>query len=693
MNINNVQQNRLSKEKSPYLLQHANNPVDWYAWSEEAFERARQESKPILLSIGYSACHWCHVMAHESFENDITATLMNDLFVNIKVDREEYPDVDHLYQTFVQMTTGRGGWPLTVFLTPDKVPFYGGTYFPAKPGYGIISFPELLKKIHDIYQNNPDKIAQSVSEVQKILYSLPHEKIPGNLPDPEKSFSRFYQILKNSFDDTYGGFSKAPKFPHVADMKFLLQYYHYEDEKLAKDMVLFTLRKMAMGGIYDQFGGGFHRYSTDEKWLVPHFEKMLYDNALSIPLYVDAFRLTSDVFFKNIALETADFILRELTDDEGAFYSTLDADSEGEEGKYYLWDYQEVQKIVDPDLQNIFCEYYGLTPAGNFAGKNIPYMNRSFESLIRNYQMNKVKTFRRFQDYKKELYKNRIKRVKPDLDNKILTDWNGMMISALWTVYQLTGKQNYYEAAKKAIQYIQKYRLNEDSSLSHFIKNNDEKILGYIDDYAYFIQALIDGFETVQDQDYLNLAVRLSHYTLNSFWDAKKGGFYFTDMNADTTLVRLKQKYDSSTPAGNNIMCLNLLRLGYYTGNKEFAARAEDIFRLFQNDLENRGYGIASLLSAFIFYYFSPLEITVSGKKALKPEIFEKLFQLFVPHKILVHYHPNLNKTLVSPDLIGNRENPSGSAVFICYRGSCSLPLESQSQIVKILQSLSLNIQ
>jgi uncharacterized protein YyaL (SSP411 family) len=691
---NKAHKNRLVHEKSPYLLQHANNPVDWFPWGEEAFEKAKKENKPILLSIGYSACHWCHVMAHESFENDSIAQLMNQLFVNIKVDREEFPDVDHLYQTFVQISTGRGGWPLTVFLTPDKLPFFGGTYFPAKARYGMVSFPELLNKIHDVYKNEPQKISDSITEIQKYIRAINQPTASENLPDAGKSIEDLYRQLKGSYDDEYGGFSRAPKFPHVADMKFLLQYYHYTGEKEARDMVLLTLRKMANGGIFDQIGGGFHRYSTDNKWLVPHFEKMLYDNALLIPVYADAYRLTGDVFFQKIAMETAEFVLNELRDETGAFYATLDADSEGEEGKYYVWHYEELKKILDPDLWQLFCEYYDITVKGNFEGVNILNIKRPLESLLENYKYDLNTAKLELEKNRQVVFKERRKRVRPGLDDKIIADWNGMMISALWHVYQISQKEKYRQAAEKALSYIQNNMMGKDNRLYHFIKNDQDKILGYLDDYAYFVQSLIDGFETTQNSQYLTLAIKLADLALQKLWDSEEGGFYFADKDANTTILPLREHFDASTPAGNNIMCLNLLRLHNYTGASDYLIKAEQIFKLLKQEIENRASGLPSLLHALSFYHFSPVEITVSTPDNIFPEnVFQKIFETFLPNKILLHLPASYSAKIINRSLIENRISKDKTALFICHRGTCTLPLYQKRQIPEALLDFSLNIQ
>lgn len=686
--------NHLIHERSPYLQQHAHNPVDWYPWGEEAFEKAKKENKPILLSIGYSACHWCHVMAHESFENETIAAVMNEYFVNIKVDREEYPDVDHLYQTFVQMTTGHGGWPLTVFLTPDLVPFYGGTYFPAVSKYGMISFPELIHRIHDVYIKDQSRITQSTAEIQKVLTQMSQIEVGDTLPLAEQVFENLYRSLQNSFDSQNGGFSQAPKFPHVADMDFLLNYFYYTGMEEAKNMVLFTLRKMADGGIYDQIGGGFHRYSTDSYWLVPHFEKMLYDNALLIPLYVNAYRLTGDEYYLNIARETANFVLRELKDGAGGFYSTLDADSEGEEGKFYVWDYQEIQDLLDEDIRESFCEYYDITPQGNFEGKNILHLQGPLASFAQKYQIDSITLAKKFADARKKLLKKQSERVRPGLDDKILTDWNGMMISGLWQVYQVTKEKKYRSAAEKALKNCLQNFTTKDGAIFHFIGSDNEKITGYLDDYAYFIQALLDGFETIQKDEFLNQAILLMNYALAHFWDDQVGGFFFTDKQSTNTFARLRQNYDASTPSGNNIMCLNLLRIHSYTGENKYDQIAEEMFRLHKSDLENKTTAFTSLVRALLYFHNSPVEITISiPSEKKKSEFIDTIYKLFAPCKIIIRTDRIKANSPVSSTLLKGRQVDDKEAVFVCFRNTCSLPVYEKSLLSDVFQNFGLHTQ
>ncbi len=685
--------NHLSGEKSPYLQQHVANPVNWYPWDEEAFQKASLEKKPVLLSIGYSACHWCHVMAHESFENDTIAGIMNRYFISTKVDREEYPDVDHLYQTFIQMTTGRGGWPLTVFLTAEKVPFYGGTYFPAVARYGMISFPELLQRVHDIYQNERERIVQNTSEIKNILQTMDRPEPSPELPDFEKAMKNLLGQLENSYDTTCGGFSSAPKFPHTADMDFLLNYYHYTGQQNARNMVLFTLKKMGEGGIFDQVGGGFHRYSTDEKWLVPHFEKMLYDNALLIPLYVNAFRLSGEEFYRTVAVRTADFVLRELYNGETGFYSTLDADSEGREGKFYLWDYEELNTNLKKQSLDLFFDFYGVTPEGNFEGMNILYVSRHLLSLVKNGSLAPDEVEKSLELNRQILLTRRAGRIQPGLDDKVLLDWNGMMISALWSLHQVTDDVRYPDTAQKVTQFLLRNYMSSRGSVYHYLKDKQETIAGYIDDYAWFIQALLDGFDALQEIELLQRADNLTQFVLQNFQDKVNGGFYLTAKDSETTFVRMKSNYDSSTPAGNSLMCLNLVRLAAYTGNEQYQQTAEMLFRSLKNDLENRGAALPSLLKAVCLYYYSPVEITVSLREDDSAPVYMKaLNRYFLPQRIVVRISPGKIPALINPALAEGRILKDKSAVFICHQRTCSLPIFDPDHIYEVFNDLNLKV-
>ncbi len=557
----------------------------------------------------------------------------------------------------------------------------------------MISFPELLQRIDDIYQNEPQKVQQNAEEICHYFQELEKTRRDDQMPDSAAALENFYRYLKSSFDQKYGGFTAAPKFPHVSDMKFLLAYYHYTGVKEAREMVLFTLRKMASGGIYDQIGGGFHRYSTDEKWLVPHFEKMLYDNALLIGIYADAFRLTGEEFFLRIARETANFVQRELTDPVGGFYSSLDADSEGREGKYYLWSYDEIKELVDEDLKEIFCSYYDISPAGNFEGENILHIDHPLKSLITDGTLNSAHVKSHMEETRLKLLQVRSKRVPPLRDDKILADWNGMMISALWQVYQITGNDIYRASAEKALQYLIDNFIQSDGSLLHLLKDSSHRVMGYIDDYAFVIQSLLDGFEVTQSRSYIEKALVLSTYVLQNFWDEHAGGFYFSDHRYQNLFIRQKQVYDAATPAGNHVMCLNLLRLSYYTGKEELLKKTEIIFQTAKSDLENQAAAVPSLMTALLFYHFSPVEITLSLPNKQEKFTLETLWhRVYLPNKIVVRVIADQAPEFLNPLLYKDRMLKNRSALFICHKSTCFLPVFDADQFFECFNRLNLKI-
>ncbi|MEX0657317.1 MAG: thioredoxin domain-containing protein, partial [Nitrosopumilaceae archaeon] len=495
-------ENSLIHETSPYLLQHANNPVKWYSWNENTLKKARDENKPIFLSIGYSACHWCHVMAHESFENEDIAKIMNENFINIKVDREERPDIDDIYQKTCQIATGQGGWPLSVFLTPDQKPFYVGTYFPPLDSYGRPGFGSILRQLSQAWKEKPQDIQKAAENFLTTLQKTEQITTPVKL---EKSILDEAAInLIQIGDPIFGGFGSAPKFPNSANLSFLLRYYKLSGISKFKEFVLKTLNRMGRGGIFDQIGGGFHRYSTDTQWLVPHFEKMLYDNALVPMVYVEAYQLTKDPFYLDIIKKTLNYILREMTSKEGGFFSAQDADSEGEEGKYYVWKKNEIEEILGKDT-DIFCLYHDVTDGGNFEGNSILCNNISLSSVAFKFGVSEEQVKTILEQSAQKLLETRAKRIPPGLDDKILTSWNSLMISAFAKGYRISNEKKYLVAAVNCIKFIQEKLLKHDHLL-HTYKNGSAKISGYLEDYAFFINSLLDVFEIKPDSEYLEIA-------------------------------------------------------------------------------------------------------------------------------------------------------------------------------------------
>lgn len=534
--------NNLANESSPYLLQHKDNPVNWYSWGKEAFEKAKNENKPVFLSIGYSTCHWCHVMAHESFEDAETAELLNKYFVSVKVDREERPDIDSIYMNVCQAMTGGGGWPMSLFLTPEQKPFFAGTYFPKQ------TFQSLLKQIHKLWQTEREKLVLSGNEIEKAV----SRENPVQGEATRSIIDEAYSQLERSFDKKYGGFGNAPKFPMPHNLIFLMDYYRVTDKKQALDMAEYTLTQMYKGGIFDHIGGGFSRYSTDRYYLAPHFEKMLYDNALLIISYINAYAVTNNELYKEIAERTAEYIMREMTDGKGGFYSAQDADSEGEEGKYYTFNYDEIPELLGKEAGEKFNDYYGITKHGNFEGKNIP-------NLLGNSEINN-----RMSKYLLKVYEYRKSRTKLHLDDKILTSWNGLMIAAFARLYRIIGDSKYLDTAEKACDFIEE-KLAEGDTLYVSYRNGRRGSSGFIDDYAFYIYALICLYEATFKQKYLDRAVELCRKAVKDFYDNRNGGFYLYGSENEQLIMKPKETYDGAIPSGNSVMAYNLVMLSQLT--------------------------------------------------------------------------------------------------------------------------------
>jgi uncharacterized protein len=666
--------NRLIGESSPYLRQHANNPVDWYPWSDAAFERARREQKPILLSVGYSACHWCHVMEHESFEDPATAALMNEHFVSIKVDREERPDVDHIYMNAVQMLTGRGGWPMTVFLTPDGKPFYAGTYFPPEDRHGMPGFPRLLLAIAQAYRDKPDDVQRTVGQLMERLAGMESPRAADD-PPPAEAVRDAAAQLARAYDAQYGGIGQAPKFPNtgVLDL-FLRAAYHAHDPRCA-EMTLYTLRRMAQGGIYDQLGGGFHRYSVDERWLVPHFEKMLYDNAQLVPVYLAAHQVTGEAFFASIARQTLDYVVREMRDPSGGFYSTQDADSEGIEGRFFVWDEREVLHLLGDEIGALACRYWDVTAVGNFEHGNILHVTLEVEQIAKLFGRDVDTVRAQLEGARASLFAARQRRVKPGLDSKVLTAWNGLMISAFAKAAELFDDASYRQVAVDAVAFVER-ELQQGTRLRSTWKDGIAKLNGYLDDYAFFTAALLDVFEVVQARCYLEAAVRLMDATLAHFWDEAAGGFFFTSDDHETLIVRSKPSFDGSIPSGNSVATMNLLRLSHYTGNAEYLQRAEAVLRLFAEPLRSQPFGFANLLAALDFYASGPHEIALVGDLAA-PEtaaLLGHVRRTYVPNRTLMVLAPR-DPSPRPPLLEGKDQIDGRPTVYVCHRMTCSAPV------------------
>ncbi|GKX67126.1 thioredoxin domain-containing protein [Inconstantimicrobium mannanitabidum] len=557
--------NRLINEKSPYLLQHANNPVNWYPWGDEAFNKARSEDKPIFLSIGYSTCHWCHVMEHESFEDEEVAQLMNDNFVAIKVDREERPDVDSVYMTVCQALTGHGGWPLTIIMTPDQKPFYAGTYFPKYSRYGMPGVMDILHSVSEQWEGNKSDILDSTENIVSQLGNYFNIGTNQNRLNPNILTNGFTQLWDN-FDEKYGGFGSAPKFPTPHKLMFLLRYYDENGEKIALDMVEKTLESMYRGGLYDHVGFGFSRYSTDEKWLVPHFEKMLYDNALLVMTYLEAYEVTKKELYKTIAENVLDYVFRQMVGKEGGFYSAEDADSEGEEGKFYVFNPVEIKRTLGDEEGDIFNKYFDITEEGNFEGKNIP-------NLINNKNFQKYDS--KINESRKKVLEYRNLRMNLHKDDKILTAWNGLMIAAMGKAYRITGEEKYIECADKAVNLIFNSLVDKDGRLLARYRDGESLYKGYLDDYAFLTWGLIELYEGSFKLEYLKKAIELNREMIRLFWDDDKAGFFIYGKDGEKLIARPKELYDGAMPSGNSVAAYNLIKLSRFTGQKELEELAE----------------------------------------------------------------------------------------------------------------------
>jgi len=668
-----MNENNLIHETSPYLLQHAHNPVQWHSWNKETLTKAKAENKPIFLSIGYSSCHWCHVMAHESFENEEIAKIMNEHFINIKVDREERPDIDDIYQKACQIATGQGGWPLSVFLTPDQKPFYVGTYFPILDSYGKPGFGSILKQLAQSWKEKPNDIKTSA---ENFLQTLQKTEIAKNSSKLEKSILDEAAVnLLQMADQTFGGFGKAPKFPNSANISFLFRYAKLSGISKFNDIALKTLKKMANGGIFDQIGGGFHRYSTDQMWLVPHFEKMLYDNAL-IPInYVEAYQITKDDFYLDVVRKTLDYVLREMTNSEGGFYSAQDADSEGEEGKFFVWKKSEIKEILGSDA-DIFCLYYDVTNGGNWEGNSILCNNVNLTTVAFQFGISEDKVKETIATCSKKLLEIRSKRIHPGLDDKILTSWNALMITALAKGFRVTNEDLYLKTAEKCIAFIEN-KLIKDGKLLRTYKNGTAKIQGYLEDYAYFANAILDIFEINPESKYLQRAKHLGNYLIEHFWDSEHNTFFMTADNHEKLIIRPKNNYDLSLPSGNSVAANLLLKLYHLTQDKKFLEISTKILENQAQMAAENPFGFGNLLNTIFMYLEKPREITVLNLKNEK--IIESLTKKFLPEAILVTVknEDQLNDLSKFPFFEGKQFPNDKTVVFVCKDFSCSLPLES----------------
>ena len=683
--------NRLIDETSPYLLQHAHNPVDWYPWGEDAFQRSREEDKPIFLSVGYSACHWCHVMEHESFEQEAIAASMNEHFVNIKVDREERPDVDEIYMHAVQAMTGSGGWPMSVFLTPDLEPFYGGTYFPPEDGYGKPGFRNILLSVSQFYRSRKGEVQDRSRKLREYLEQAAsvHSR-EGGVLSPELLESA-YRTLAGQFDHTHGGFGSAPKFPGSMNLAFFLRYFRRTGVSNSLEMVIHSCRKMGNGGIYDQLGGGFHRYSVDARWLVPHFEKMLYDNALLTQLYLEVYQATGESFFRRVIEESLEYVIREMTHSEGGFFSTQDADSEGEEGKFFVWTPDEVNSVLGESKGAAFCRYFDVTPHGNFEhNKSILNVLEPVENIARLLKMEAGSLEEIIREGRGKLFEDRENRVKPGLDDKIQTSWNGLMISSFARASGVLADQRYQAVAERAAAFLLS-KLMKEGRLRHTYKDGRARFNGYLEDYAFLICGLIDLYEATFDVKWLNEAQKLNEVMLEQFWDEPGGGFFFTSLDHKALLVRSKNPYDNATPSGNSVATHALLRLGALTGRQDLWMKGERVLNLFRDFMEGAPGGFSHMLCALDFYLQRPKEIAIVGGRDQEDtnELLSTVHGCLLPHKVICLLDPTdpQEVTKVIPLLEGKTQRDGRATAYVCKNFTCSAPVTEASELETLLEA------
>ena len=667
--------NHLAQEKSPYLLQHAHNPVDWYAWGSEAFEKAKKEDKPIFLSIGYSTCHWCHVMERESFENEKIAKIMNENFVSIKVDREERPDIDQIYMTAVQTMTGGGGWPLSAFLTSDLEPFYGGTYFPPERRWGRPGFDEILREISRMWK---EERAKCLDSGRDLAGRLKAEKASAGGPKlSEDVLKKAYFTFKDMFDSQDGGFGAAPKFPRSETISLLFRIYRRTGEKHAYEMATKTLEKMARGGMYDQLGGGFHRYATDAQWLVPHFEKMLYDNALLVRSYLEAYVIDKNEMWAGVARETLDYVLRDMTSSQGGFYSAEDADSEGVEGKFYVWSEDELKKILTVDEFKKIKEIFQTSPEGNFEGKNILHPS-AFSLWSVRYQPPLAAAM-------KKLFQVREERIHPHKDDKIIASWNGLMISAMAMGAQVLGDEGYLEAARRAADFILT-KMWDGKVLKRRYREGDVRFQGSVDDHAFLIQGLLDLYETDFDPRWFEAACALQKKADELFWDSKGGGYFYTDTSDPTLLTRTKDVYDGAVPSGNSIAAHNLLRFYDYTLEDNYQKKAEVLFDAFSNFVSQYPHASPAFLMAVDYATDASQEIVLAGPKK-DPEmkaLLRDIWKRFLPNKVLAVADPRHKDPI--PLLEGKGMQDNRLTLYLCQNHACGKPVHALSEIEGALQ-------
>ncbi|HEX8220392.1 MAG TPA: thioredoxin domain-containing protein [Chloroflexia bacterium] len=674
--------NRLAAETSPYLLQHKDNPVDWNPWDQEALERARAEDKPILLSIGYSACHWCHVMEHESFENPEIAALMNEHFVSIKVDREERPDLDSVYMEAVQAMTGHGGWPMTVFLTPDGVPFFGGTYFPPTPRHGMMSFPQVLLAVSRAYHEQREKVVQSAREMRGFLQSSMAVE-PSRIEPTPSILDEAARNMLSQMDRVNGGTHGSPKFPQPMNLEFMLRAYRRTGNSDLLALAELSLQKMALGGLYDQVGGGFHRYSVDDVWLVPHFEKMLYDNAQLARVYLAAFQVTGNGFYRRIAEETLDYVMHEMTSGEGGFYSTQDADSEGEEGKFYVWTPQEIVDVLGEEDGKVFNMLFDVTERGNFEGHNILHLSRPLQELASQAQIEPGKLEDLVQRSREQLYQAREQRVHPGRDDKILVGWNGLMLRAFSEAASILGRDDYRTAAIANAEFILSTMVQQagddggEIRLHRTYKDGRAHILAFAEDYAFYANGLVSLYEATFEPRWIAAARSLVATLMEHFWDGETGGFFSTSDFHEALVARPKEWYDNAIPSANAEAAEALFRLYLLTTETDYEQYALDTMRPLLDKLGRAPTAFGRMLCALDFYLGSPVEVALIGDmpSGEMQEMLQAVWRPYAPNKVVAASYPGDEGASTIVPLLADRPQVQGRATaYVCRNYICEAP-------------------
>lgn len=698
-NNSSEKNNRLIKEKSPYLLQHAHNPVDWFPWGEEAFKKAREENKPIFLSIGYSTCHWCHVMEKESFENDDVAALLNKSFVPIKVDREERPDIDYIYMSVCQALNGSGGWPLTILMTPEKKPFYAATYIPRESRYGNPGMLELIPAIKDLWINKKEELLNSAKAITSAVSAS--GKKEQEITINEEVMKKTFEQLSNTFDNVHAGFGRAPKFPTPHHLTFLLRYWKSSGNANALEMVERTLIEMRKGGIFDQIGFGFHRYSTDRQWLVPHFEKMLYDQALMVIALAETYQATSDPQYKTTAKEIVTYLKRDMLSPEGGFYSAEDADSEGEEGKFYLWTKDQVEEMLGEENATLFSSIFNIQKEGNFAeehkkeltGTNIPHLTKNIQDIISKRTDHVEDIIESVEHSRQKLFNEREKRIHPSKDDKILTDWNGLAIVALCKAAQAFNDTEYLKIAENAADFFLKEMTDSDGKMQHRYRDGEAGIDAFLEDYAFFIWGLIELYQTNFDTDYLEHALKLNNYLIAHFNDSENGGFFHTSDEAEELIFRSKEVYDGALPSGNSVCALNILKLSKITAEHELESVGNRTIQAFSEKVNATPIGYTQFMSALDFSMRDSLEIVIVGnlENAETKNMISFINDRFIPGKVLL-LKPEKNSERITDIAVYTKDMEmidDKTTVHICQNHSCKLPSNDIDKIKEQIETLS----